>query len=186
MIYLKQLKSLFKHKWYVFLAGRMVGVPLWRLFIHDWSKFTPTEFVNYSRFKYGVKRKEEWAKAWHHHLHHNPHHPEYWLLSWRGNPDFYKDLIEPIAPFIGPIPMTEKYVKEMVADMLATSKEVTGRWDISGWVGENVPAMKLHDLTIIRFDFVMMGIGFEITGDINNPWRAGNKFTEWAGEFDDR
>lgn len=33
-----------KHKWFVLLAGLEVGVPLWRLIIHDWSKFTPAEF----------------------------------------------------------------------------------------------------------------------------------------------
>lgn len=30
MIYLKQLSSLLVHKWYVFLAGLVFGVPIWR------------------------------------------------------------------------------------------------------------------------------------------------------------
>ena len=97
MIYLKQLNSLLTHKWYVFLAGRMVGFPLFWLIIHDWSKFMPVEFINYARYKYGVKYKPGWAKAWLHHLHHNPHHPEHWILSWRGNPDFYNDLGKSVA-----------------------------------------------------------------------------------------
>ena len=48
MIYLDQLKSVLIHKWYVFLAGQLTGVPLWQLIIHDWSKFTPTELFGYA------------------------------------------------------------------------------------------------------------------------------------------
>lgn len=109
MIYLKQLKSVLIHKWYVFLAGRLTKVPLWRLIIHDWSKFTLTELFGYAGNIGGVTSKSKWARSWLHHLHCNPHHPEHWILSWRGNLEFYNELAKPIASFVVLLPMPEKY-----------------------------------------------------------------------------
>ncbi|KKM76814.1 hypothetical protein LCGC14_1376350 [marine sediment metagenome] len=180
MIYWKQFKSLVFHKWHVLKAGLMIGnIPLWRLIIHDWSKFTPVEFVNYARFKYGRKDTAGWARAWLHHLHHNPHHPEHWILSWRGNPDFYNSIGKGIAPFITMLSMPETYAREMVADMMATSKEVTGSYDIAVWLNENGPKMRLHDGTIARLGKAMVDAGYYFTD--NSPWSymAGNKFKWW-------
>lgn len=176
MIYWEQLKSLLVHKWYVFLAGRWVGVPLWRRIIHDWSKFAPVEFINYARYKYGVKSIEGWAEAWLHHLHHNPHHPEHWILSWWGNPDFYDDLGEHLGSFITLLPIPETYVRELVADMMATSKEVSGSWDISAWLNQNGPDMHLHDETVILIDRVMKESGYVLTDNCDWSWIAGYKF----------
>lgn len=36
-----------RHKWFVLLAGRRTGAPLWRLLVHDWSKLTPAEWGAY-------------------------------------------------------------------------------------------------------------------------------------------
>lgn len=166
MIYWKQLKSLLFHKWYVFKAGLMVGnIPLWRLIIHDWSKFTPVEFVNYSRYKYGVQSKREWAKAWLHHLHLNPHHPEHWLLSWRGGPDFYDGIGESRCSFVTSLPMPETYVREMLADFMANGKGSTGSYNISRWLNRSGPAMLLHSDTEIRLDGVMTELGYELTNN---------------------
>lgn len=166
----------------------MVGVPLWRLIIHDWSKFSPVEFINYARYKYGVKSIDGWAKAWLHHLHHNPHHPEHWILSWRGDPDFYVGFGEPVAKFTVVMAMPETYTREMVADMLAASKEVTGHWDIALWLNRNGPKMRFHDETVVWLDLVMRQIGYAITDNCDWSWIAGRKFRKWAceGEIDDR
>lgn len=32
-------KYVIRHKWFVFIAGLQTGAPLWRLIIHDWTKF---------------------------------------------------------------------------------------------------------------------------------------------------
>jgi hypothetical protein len=176
MIYWQQFKSVLLHKWYVFLAGRITKVPLWRLVIHDWSKFSLIEFINYSRWKYGVKSKQEWAKAWLHHLHHNAHHPEFWVLSWRGDPNFYDGLGESAAPFVTLLPMPDFCVREMIADMMATSKEVTGSWDISYWLNQNGPDMHLHDETIIIIDKVMKEIGYALTDNCDWSWIATRSF----------
>jgi hypothetical protein len=183
MIYWKQLKSLLIHKWYVFIAGRLTGVSMWRLLVHDWSKFTPTEFINYSLWKYsGTKSMTGWAKAWLHHLHYNPHHPEHWVLSWRGNPEFYDLVGHHIAPFVTLLPMPEPYVREMIADMMATSKQVTGSWNIAHWINQNGPDMHLHDNTVTLIDKVMKEIGYVLTDNCDWSWVAGREFKEWEGD----
>jgi len=181
-IYWRQLKSLLFHKRHVLKAGLMIGdIPLWRLIIHDWSKFTPVEFINYSRHKYGEGEKspKNWGSAWLHHLHHNPHHPEHWLLSWRGNPGFYDSASEEVVPFIAVLPMPETYAREMVADMMATSKELTGSYDIAVWLNANGPKMRLHTATVDRLHCVMLEADYIITD--NCPWSlmAGDKFRQW-------
>lgn len=170
MIYIKQLFSVILHKWYVFLAGLKVGVPIWRLVIHDWSKFTPTEIFGYAGNIYGGIDKTRWAKSWLHHLHYNPHHPEHWVLSWRGNPDFYNKLGKPVAPFVVLLPMPETYVREMIADMMGSSKKVTGSWDIANWLNENGPNMHFHEQTITLINEVMNEIGYRSLSEEEAPW----------------
>lgn len=168
IVYWKQLKSLLFHKWHVLKVGLVVeNIPLWRLIIHDWSKFSPIEFVYYAQYKYGVrykgqeeKYKRRWASSWLHHLHHNPHHPEHWILSWRGDPDFYDTLGEGVASFITVLAMPETYVREMVVDMMATSKQRTGSYDIAVWLNKNGPKIRLHNKTKTRLDRVMHEIGY--------------------------
>lgn len=181
MIYWKQFKSLLLHKWYVLVSGLFVGVPLWRLIIHDWSKFFPSEFFLYSRWKYGEATNAEWSIGWLHHLHYNPHHPEHWILSWHGDPTFYAGIGEPIVQYISVLPMPEIYVREFVADMMATSKQVSGSHDIARWLNKNGPRMRLHDETVTRLERVMHDAGYFLTD--NCPWSymTGSKFNQWNG-----
>lgn len=180
MIYLKQLKSLLTHKYYVLIAGLMVGVPLWRLLIHDWSKFTWVELSNYAQYKYGIKSVSGWAKAWLHHLHHNPHHPEHWLLSWRGSPNFYDDIGHTAGRCITILPMPEVYVREMVADMLGTSREVTGSWDIAAWLNVKGPYIRFHDDTVIILNEIMEEIGYRLTHNYNWSFKPTERFEQWS------
>lgn len=184
-MYWKQLKSLARHKWYVFVAGRLVGVSVWRLLVHDWSKFTPVEFINYARFKYGVNSVEGWAKAWLHHLHHNPHHQEHWVLSWGGNPDFYDKVGEHIALFVTLLPMPEMYAREMVADWMGASRAYTGSWDIAAWLNKNGPGMHLHAETVVLIDAVMKEIGYVLTDNCDWSWVAGRKFLFRDGGYNE-
>jgi hypothetical protein len=174
IVYWKQLKSVLIHKWYVFLAGRLVGVPFWRLIVHDWSKFTPTELFGYAGNTEieGIISKPKWAKSWLHHLHHNPHHPEHWILSWRGNPEFYDEVGQGIAPFITILPAPETYVREMIADMMATGYKVTGSWDISVWLNQNGPSMHFHDDTITLIGKIMKEIGYTLADNCDWSWIA--------------
>jgi len=49
----RYLKYLIRHKWFVFRAGLKLKVSIWRLLIHDWTKFLPSEFFPYLRKFYG-------------------------------------------------------------------------------------------------------------------------------------
>lgn len=51
--HLRYLSYVLRHKWFVLLAGLRVRAPLWRLLIHDWSKFTPAEWGAYVATFYG-------------------------------------------------------------------------------------------------------------------------------------
>lgn len=78
------LKSVLRHKKFVYLEGRKLGLSRWRLFWHDWDKFLPDEFMDYAKAFYtpdGQSRYEErhleWA--WMNHQHRNKHHWQYWV-----------------------------------------------------------------------------------------------------------
>ena len=151
MMYVKFLKSLLWHKWYVFLAGRKIGVPIWRLIIHDWQKFAPLEFKAYAQnffaddeFRqrennlafekysvaeaapYGHYIKERFAYAWLHHENTAPHHWGYWIRRSGEHAGY-------------PLPMPRKYIYEMVADWMGASKAYTGSWDMTEWLDRNLP-----------------------------------------------
>lgn len=86
--YWQYLKYVLKHKWFVFLAGIDLGVPLLQLIFHDWDKFLPDEFFPYARTFYSsdgssqYKSSDEFSTAWNHHQKRNKHHYQYWMLTW--------------------------------------------------------------------------------------------------------
>ena len=128
--YIKYLRSTLKHKWYLLLAGLRIGsIPLWRLIVHDLSKFSRVEFPQYACWYMGKGgNKDEWASAWRHHFHSNKHHPEYWVIVWRGPRDFYDGMSEHIADNVAVLPMPETYIREMIAaSMTYTGKSGCGR-----------------------------------------------------------
>ena len=103
MIYIKYLRYLILHKWYV--AQECWRRNLWfRAIVHDWSKFLPSEFIPYARYFYGPKYQflisingdrrnhalntgeyqefinDAFDRAWLTHQHRQPHHWQYWVL----------------------------------------------------------------------------------------------------------
>ena len=115
--HIKYLKYVLRHKWYVFIECINLGIPL-RGFMHDMSKFFPSEWFPYANFFYGKSRpvqkgfeiknthdaaEEAFDTAWLKHIHHNPHHWQYWIL--RQDDGGTKE-----------IQMSYNYVLEMVAD----------------------------------------------------------------------
>lgn len=178
--YLRQLKAILLHKYYFLKAGRFLGLPLWRIIIHDLSKFAPVEFVNYSRWKYGVQSKPGWAQAWLHHLHATKHHPEHWIVSWGGDPDFYSGIGKRITDYIYILPMPEVYVREMIADWMATSKERTGSYNIAAWVRANGPKRFFHDDTVTLLHHIMiMDDRWFCTDNCPFSFMASQRFMEW-------
>jgi len=149
--YWKYLKYLLRHKWFVFVAGLRTKAPLWRLIIHDWSKFLPCEFFPYVEYFYGERarlQKEEWDdsrywpltqkyydafdRAWLHHQHANPHHWQHWLL--REDSGRTKQLLIP-----------DHFVREMVADWMGAGRAITGKWEAAEWYKKNREIIQMPD-----------------------------------------
>lgn len=142
MHHLKNLRYLLLHKYYVFLAGLELGVPIWQLVIHDWSKLTPTEWGPYARTFFGPKpptqdkagykhqpgSNPEFDKAWEHHWRNNPHHWQYWLQDGE------------------PLEMPEKFAREMVADWRGAGM-VQRAPDTRAWYLKNRDTIILHSET---------------------------------------
>lgn len=131
---LKFLRRTLEHKWWVLLAGLRTGAPLWRLLVHDWSKFLPSEAPHYGRQYYGPK-DQKWAydRAWHLHQRRHPHHWEFWVT------------LEGL-----PLPMPQWAVREMVADWMAATRTISGRWPLIGdwpWFEKNAHRIELHHAT---------------------------------------
>src|SRR5690242_13198583 len=97
-----------RHKWYVFLAGLTLHVPLWRLLFHDWVKFTPAELPHYERQFFGDKSDPMgFAYAWLDHQNRCDHHWEYWVT--RSEHSRGSNGVDD-----GCLPMPEVCVREMV------------------------------------------------------------------------
>lgn len=132
-----------KHKAFVFRAGLKTKAPLWRLLIHDWSKFTPAEAPHYGRQFFGdASNPLGFSYAWLHHQRNNPHHWEYWVPVTGHARGGYGDL--------EPLPMPEWAVREMVADWMGASRAYEGAWPESisrwTWLTANLPEIgrKMH------------------------------------------
>ena len=141
-MYRKYLWAVLRHKWFVFLECRKLGIP-WLGIIHDLSKFLPSEFGPYARYFYGPYPRDDEHKpvsvvtgfnvAWLHHQHRNRHHWQRWLLtmdSARGS--------DKIVPF----PMPDRYRKEMLADWRGAGRAY-GNSNTAEWYRENRDQIQL-------------------------------------------
>lgn len=114
----KHTKLVLKHKWIVFKLCCKIGIP-WRGFMHDWSKFSPIEFLESIKYYDGskspitiCKADKGYSEAWLHHKGINKHHHQYWV-----------DLSIPEKTIIMPY----KYAAEMVCDELAAGIVYNGK-----------------------------------------------------------
>lgn len=114
MKYFLHLKTILIHKWYVGYECFRRGL-YWQGIIHDLSKFSYIEFFYSAQYFNGTstpigreKIEKGYSLAWLNHKAKNKHHWEYWT-------DFYDGIIKPV-------PIPEKYIKEMACDMIGASK----------------------------------------------------------------
>ena len=112
---IKHLKTICKHKYWVFYYCCKAGIP-WRGLVHDLSKFSPTEFFESVKYYQGTsspidacKKDKGWSAAWMHHKGRNRHHFEYW---WDNN---------------GPVKMPYKDALELICDYLGAGRAYQGR-----------------------------------------------------------
>lgn len=154
--YIKYLKYLLRHKWYVGLACFERGL-YWQGLIHDWSKFLPDEFIPYSNFFYGEKAvprrdstgyykptdtgDEAFDFAWLLHQKRNKHHWQWWVLPEDDGG-------------LKVLPIPQKYLTEMVCDWIGAGK-AQGHFsppsdpylETRNWYGANKNKMKLEEKT---------------------------------------
>lgn len=136
--HLKYLSYVLRHKWFVFLAGLDLKVPLWQLLVHDYTKFLPREWGPYVRYFHGVwpredndaQERHDFDRAWNHHQKRNPHHWQYWLLTMDVGTTH-------------PLSMPDRYLREMVADWRGAGRAL-GKPDTVGWYLANYEKMILH------------------------------------------
>lgn len=154
------LSYVVRHKWFVFRAGLKTGAPLWRLVIHDWSKFSPAEWTPYVRSFYGKQGRTPEVRAafdaaWLHHQHSNPHHWQHWLLQEDDGP-------------LKTLPIPAPLVREMVADWMGAGRAITGRWEVAEWYAKNRERIRLHSDTRALVESLVTGVArrVESRGDL--------------------
>ncbi len=150
-----------KHKWFVFLAGLETKAPLWRLLLHDLSKFMPSELPYYGKQFFGdANDPEGFVQCWTKHQNRNAHHWKYWI------PRTGHSHCEPPYPDNDPIPMPMWAVCEMVADWLGAGRAYEGKWpDVAEdwpWLKNAWPKLRLHEITIMRLRVVTHKLGFDL------------------------
>ncbi len=113
----QHLKTIVHHKNLVRKGCFRVG--LYRQGImHDWSKYSPTEFLVGCKYYQGTKSPNNaermdkgYSLAWLHHKGRNKHHLEYWI-----------DYSEENNGLMAGMPMPVNYVVEMFIDRISASK----------------------------------------------------------------
>jgi hypothetical protein len=152
MRHLKYARYIVLHKWFVFQAGLKVGVPLWRLLIHDYSKFYPSEWFPYARYFYTEDKNElAFNRGWLLHQNRNDHHWQFWLLVYdRGETEALE--------------MSDAAVREMVADWAGAGRAITGKWQPGTWYLKNKDKMNLHPKTRERVEVLLCYVqpGFSV------------------------
>lgn len=152
-MYLKNIVKHFivitRHRLLVFKLCCKVGQP-WRGFVHDLSKYSPTEFwegVKYFNGKHSpitdCKKDKGYSEAWLHHRGRNKHHTDYWV-----------DLSSPDKTPIIPYP----YVAEMLCDKLAAGmiykgKEWTKEYELEYWLNERDKTLVNDQIDTLITDF---------------------------------
>lgn len=147
--HIQYLRYLVRHKYFVFVEGRKLGVGLLRLLVHDWSKFLPSEWFPYAAHFYGDRpvnrggdsgydrshdlEDEDFNIAWLKHVNRNPHHWQFWCLLFDDGGG-------------RSLTMPHKYRKEMLADWRGAGRAL-GQTDTAKWYRANKTNMQLHPET---------------------------------------
>jgi len=159
----KYLQYVVRHKWFVYQAGREIGVGRWQLLIHDWHKFLPSEWIPYAEFFNGPKtddpaekqrRKDAFRKAWLLHQNRAPHHWNFWVLvnDWDD-------------PQVSGIEMPYKYILEMIADWRGAGK-AQGNNDTRGWYLKNRSRQIMHENTRYTLEMLLHLFGYLEESDL--------------------
>jgi hypothetical protein len=143
-VHRRYLWYLLRHKWFVLIAGLRTKAPLWRLLIHDWSKFLPDEYFPYAQRFYGAGKDVDamqaaFDRAWLAHQHRQPHHWQHWILKEDSGGNKL-------------LPMPEHFVREMVADWAGAGRAITRKWGVQAWYERNRSKIQLHPISRERVE----------------------------------
>lgn len=137
---------LMKHKWFVLIATHKIGHIYpngWQVFVHDFSKFLPSEwfpYVNYffdNSLRLESSKEKIFNKAFQLHISRNPHHWEYWVKNKKCKE------------------IPEKYLYELLTDWMASGRAKNGYWDIKDWYNYNKRKIRLHKKTRILIEKII-------------------------------
>ena len=119
--WLRYTARIFRHKAYVLQAGVLwTRAPLWRLLVHDLSKYRPVEARGfYPRYLIGPREDATWGAANVEHVHGNPHHWEYWALPVLDSDGTLTLKVHEIPDWA---------LREMVADWYGAGRIYQGYW----------------------------------------------------------
>jgi hypothetical protein len=156
-IHIDYLIYLAKHKYYVFVEGWKLGLPLWTLLVHDLSKLLPSEWFGYAQWKSEQIKNESGGtlknergflmSAFLHTHKRSKHHWQYWTYVCDQSGCIYS------------LEMPLRYVREMVADWRATQLIRFGNINVRPYYEENKEVILLHEETrrwleaIIDYDY---------------------------------
>lgn len=160
MKYLKYLKYVICHKWYVMIECFKSGLFL-RGILHDWHKLLPSEFFPYANFFYEKKRRDstgyykptdtgddKFDFAWLLHQKRADHHWQWWILP--------ED-----CGGVKILPMSDIAIREMLCDWCGASKaQGHGGWHgdsgVLSWYLKNGGKMQLHPDTRAKVDYMLV------------------------------
>lgn len=121
------LRYVVRHKTFVYLEGRKLGIARGQLLVHDFSKLSRAEFWAYavhfySRTPHSSRRKDPaFEAAFRHHVAKNKHHWEYWTVGTGRKR-------------VG-LPIPDRYLREMAADWRAMARGFDQ--DPADWYSKN-------------------------------------------------
>jgi len=134
--YIQYFKYVIRHKWFVFVAGLKLNVPIWQLLLHDWDKFAPYQFIPFAKCYRAASGEKQynpddtyWAAVNAHHKN-NKHHWEHWIFVNKTSN----------VPLLIP----EKHCREMVADWIGAGL-AQEKPDTLLWYDNNRDKMLLHE-----------------------------------------
>lgn len=138
----RYLCAVLRHKRFVFGEGRKLGLGIWQLLIHDWSKFTPRMWGPYARAFYGPKNQKtgkpdgrpDFDAAWLWHQRVELHHWQYYIL--------HED-----SGKVHCLPMPHRYRLEMLADWRGANRAY-GDTPLIRWYQKTKAARLLHPETL--------------------------------------
>lgn len=168
-------KTVCTHKYWVAKYCFKLGL-YWRGVKHDFSKFSPTEFIESAKYYMktrgkkspidAAKKDKGWSSAWLHHKGRNDHHYEY----WQDNFDTTRDALD--LPF--------ECAAELICDYLGAGRAYMGNnftylKEYEWWISTKYKklAMHPHIMEFVNLVMIMMARA-EVTIDTEcdpSPWQ---------------